>query len=342
MIESFNPLHLTRGVWHDRVLADRPMGNSPANYGISGIFKRPYDGVRNIAIHEAQYEGNGNTVTELQNYPNADGHTINDSTGGGTTQILARVDDPAGSGRKVWQMQADYSKLWSLGASDALGGDGRRRNELRTTASTSYMIPYGAEVWDIRSIYLDPAVNWAGMTAGDYAIVHQMHDTSQGSGNGAGFNNPSFAAYIAAGGSDRAGDWSDPCAKWHMIYQVRQRQNLPESVQARWYRPNPPVGKWIYTVLNYVYNGATPFIKIWHVEEGKAPILAIEIAGPWGIPDDVAVDYATAGMYSPGLYLGTVPYRRFYQDGVARILASDVPGMTPERMVACLRDQQIY
>jgi hypothetical protein len=326
--QSVNPFHVRDGDWAYRVLADRPMNS--ANYGAASPFKRKDTGGTHTVVHEAKFEGVGEVNTTLENMASPTSMTVNNSTGGGTTVILSQVADPGGSGRKVWQFQWDCTLLWGKpdsGTATSATDTGRRRGELR--ASTQNLIPYGTEVWAISSVYLDPAVNWAGMTAGDYVHTYQFHDTTYGTSH-----KPSLAGYICAPRSTRSGDFPDPPSRWFYLHELLDAN---ENAIARYVQPDPPVGKWIYTVQNFRYGGSNPFMRVWHIEEGKPPVLAIDYTGPYGYPDDdLGTDYAKVGPYSPGTYTGTIPYRRYWFDGLVQLRASDVPGMTPERMVACL------
>lgn len=328
--ESFNPLHVKNGAWFQRVLADRPM--NAQNYGDGGFLRRD-TGQPQVAVHERMFEGTGEIATVLESQAATDRVTVNNSTGGGTTDIALQVADPAGSGRRVWRFEWDCSVLWAEGAASA-EGSGRRRGEFRGAATAGNVLPYDVEIWAITSLRLDQSISWASMTAGDYIHWYQFHDTTFN-----GSHKPSLAGYICAPRSTRSGDYSDPPGRWFMLHELLDSN---EQAIKRWVLPEPPLGVWTYQVFNLRQGGGAPFCKVWHVEAGKAPVLAIDHTGSWGFTDDLGTEYMKCGPYSPGSYLGTVPTRRFWQDGFVQLRAADVPGMTPERMVACLLEQQRY
>lgn len=310
-----------------------------ANYGASSAFKRLDTGTNQVVVHEAKFQGinppTDELTVQLSAQPNADSVTVNNTSGGGTTTVLSRVADPAGSGRMVWRCEWDCSTLWGKpddGDAVSAASTGRRRGEVRQ--STQNLYPYGTELWAVTSFYLDPAVDWSGMTAGDYIHTYQWHDTTFN-----GSHKPGLAGYICAPRSTRSGDFPDPPSTWFYLHELLSGD---EQAIARWVLPSPPVGKWIYTVTHLTEGGPSPFVKVWHIEEGRAPVLAIDHRGEWGYTDDTGIEYAKAGPYSPGVYNGTVPVRRYWFDGLGLIPAAEVPGMTPERMVACLKDQQAY
>lgn len=336
-VESFNPLHLTRGAWGYRIFADRPMDS--VNYGASSRFKRLDSGGNHVCVHEATFEGisppSDQLVVTLDAQSASDRVVVNNTSGVGTTTVLQQVADPGGSGRRVWLGQWDCTTLWGQPDSgDAVDETttGRRRNELRQSVQSLY--PYGTELWAITSVYLDPAVAWESMTAGDYIHTYQWHDTSLN-----GSNKPGLAGYICAPRSTRSGDYPDPPSKWFLLHELL---NSEQVAIARWTLQEPPTGKWLYTVTHLTEGGSSPFVKVWHVEEGKAPVLAIDYQGEWGYINDAGIEYAKAGPYSPGSYQGTVPVRRYWFDGLALVPATEVPGMTPERMVAALIEQPRY
>lgn len=329
---SFNPLHAKAGLWFQRLLADLPM--DAAGYGSGSAFRRADTGGPNLITFETQFQGDGENAVLLQSQAQADRVVANNSTGGGTTTLVQQTADPGGSGRRVWRHEWDCSLLWGDGTA-APGETGRRRAEFRGPTSAADLLPYGVEFWAATSVRLDSSVNWAGMGEGDYIHWFQFHDTAVG-----GYNRPSVAGYICAANSQRSGDFPvPPTESWFMLYEVTNSDQLGI---ARAVFPAPPTDTWLYQVMHMKQGPDGAFCKVWHVEEGKAPVLAIDHLAPWGHTDDAGTEYMKTGMYSPGQYKGAVPVRRFWQDGFVQLRAEDVPGMTPERMVACLRDQQRY
>lgn len=327
--ESINPLHIKSQLWFNRLLADRPM--DAANYGSASPFKRA-DGAMHAITHEFSFAGVGEGATLLSAQPDANQVSIADSTGGGTTVVAERVVDPAGSGRMVWSMGWDCTKLWGNGASSATETS-RRRAEFRGPTVGAELIPYDTEIWCITSLRLDSAVDWAGMGDGDYVHWFQMHDTAEG-----GYNKPAVAGYICAPNSTRDGDSPNPPSNWFLSHELLDEN---EGILARWFLEKPPVNRWLYQVMQLRAGGSSPFFKLWHADEISAPRLVIDYAGAWGFPD-LGTEYFKCGPYSPGQYKGAVPVRRYWQDGFVQLRAEDVPGMTPERMVAALIEQPRY
>lgn len=326
---KFNPFHIRDGAWESRILADRPMDS--ANYGSASPFKRKDTGGTHVIASQSWFASTGDSTITMENEPSPDYIDIPNSAGGGSSRVIERVSDPAGSGNMVWKCEWDRTKLWASGAANATAS-GRRRREFRTSNAQNNLVPYGTEMWGIQAVRLDSAIDWASVTAGDYVHWYQWHDTS--------YNNdhkPSIAGYICAPNTQRSGDYPDPPPNnWFMLHEIL---NNNEQAILRYVHEKPPTNTWIYTVFNLRMGTQSPFVKLWECIEGARPRLVIDYTGPYGYTDDYGTDFITCGPYSPGLYLGTVPIIRYWMYGTVRFRASDVPGMTPERMIACLKKQ---
>lgn len=334
--KNVNQFHIRDGIWEQRALADRPMDS--LNYGSSSPFKRRDTGGIHTLVQEIWYKHP--TLGVYQEAPlmnesvDPDKIIAECTDGSGPYTLLERTYDPEGSGRQVWRVKFDRQRIWSNEANNPLGNEGRRRIEIRGSNASSNLVPYGTEVWDITSVYLDPSVDWYNLSFGDYAILHQLHDTSFN-----GYNTPTFSISIAGGLTDNNDSYPSPPKNSYLLFTLYSGTDFfSPRTYYRYPMENLPIGKWVYVVKNYrqgfeeQYN---PFFKAWVSVDNGTFQQIFNHNGVFGFPD-VGTDYNVFGMYMPGIYGGTVPELITYTDGFVRIRNSEVENMTPERMLASL------
>lgn len=325
--QSVPLLHPRDGLWYTRGLADYPM---TADYwGAAPLFHRtPFGGQNNMGL-EVNTKAEPSVVFNLSASADPDKYTVANDSGGGYTDIIQRVTDPADPNSKVWKIEWNNELVWGVDAVNAYSSGSRRRIELRAGSNSC---PFDTEMWAVFGVRLSSDVDWLSIGEGQgYFHFFQIY-SGVGVNGGTG---PVFSGVVVA--PNRASEFYTAPNKLSLhLYGQTEAGPMAEKFAA----PNLKVDEWIYVVCNFKLGStADSFIRAWY-QAGDGPLsLAVDHSGPWGWDSRAILPYLKAGAYFFGYASAAdgIPSRKLYVPGPVSWLAADVPFATPQMMLDAVK-----